>query len=454
MKKGFTLVELLAVIVILGLLSVLIVPKVINTLNESEQKTNMASANGLLKAAEYKYQDNEIKGTNQTITIDYTNNINIDKLEYNGKQPEKGKILINSNGKIAMAVKIGDYCYKKELTESEITFKHYNEETCVTKIPTTVTSGDGLYESETEPGRLIYRGTNPNNYINIKEDGTNNILYRIVSYESDGTIKVVRNENLSTKMAWDERDSSDLTTGPRSNTNNTFCYYSEGRYYYYGCNVWGNMNNTYYNGQTLSPEFKYRYYSNNSTETLQEHSNTGTVNTDSTLNQYLNGTWLTSTLSNYIDNHNFNVGGLYYYFTVYTGGDKGIAREKEEEKLYAWTGKVGLLTLTEYVESSTNPSCTDVWSNYYYNPDNETNTTSNEWPCKYDNYNYKSEYNQWFITSEPYYPYTVWMLYTHGYFTTTIAYNVLGVRPAFYLKSTIQIAGQGTTENPYYIVER
>ena len=60
MKKGFTLVELLAVITILGLLAVIIVPKVTKTIKDSEQKTNMASANGLLKAAEYRYQDNEI----------------------------------------------------------------------------------------------------------------------------------------------------------------------------------------------------------------------------------------------------------------------------------------------------------------------------------------------------------------------------------------------------------
>ncbi len=37
-KNGFTLVELLAVIVILGLLMVIIAPKITNTLNESEKK--------------------------------------------------------------------------------------------------------------------------------------------------------------------------------------------------------------------------------------------------------------------------------------------------------------------------------------------------------------------------------------------------------------------------------
>ena len=130
MKKGFTLVELLAVIVILGLLSLLIVPKIVNTLKDSEEKTNMASAKGLLKAAEYTYQDNEIKGISENITIDYTNNINTDKLDYNGSKPEKGKINIYSNGDISMAVKIGNNCYIKSVSENDITTQAYNDETC------------------------------------------------------------------------------------------------------------------------------------------------------------------------------------------------------------------------------------------------------------------------------------------------------------------------------------
>lgn len=52
------------------------------------------------------------------------------------------------------------------------------------------TSCDGeLVEDTNEPGRYIYRGHNPCNYINIKENGIN-VKYRIYSIESDGTIKV------------------------------------------------------------------------------------------------------------------------------------------------------------------------------------------------------------------------------------------------------------------------
>ena len=46
-----------------------------------------------------------------------------------------------------------------------------------------VTSGDGLYEDQYETGRYIYRGSEPNNYIQF-----NNELWRIVAKETDGTM--------------------------------------------------------------------------------------------------------------------------------------------------------------------------------------------------------------------------------------------------------------------------
>ena len=132
MKKGFTLVELLAVIVILGLISVIVVPKVVNTLNNSEEKTDLASAKGLLKAAQYKYQDNELKGIQENITINYETGQNIDKLEYSGEKPESGKIQVTSEGRISMAVKIKDKCYTKAFGSEEIKVQEYNSETCNT----------------------------------------------------------------------------------------------------------------------------------------------------------------------------------------------------------------------------------------------------------------------------------------------------------------------------------
>ena len=443
MKKGFTLVELLAVITILGLLAVIIVPKVTKTIKDSEQKTNMASANGLLKAAEYRYQDNEIKGTTEEVIINYETRENIDKLDYNGRPPEKGKLIITKDGKIVMAVKIGDSCYTKKLTSNDIEIAPYNEETCENNgklfisynIPETTTSGDGLYESTTEPGRLIYRGSNPNNYINIKEDGTNDTLYRIVSYETDGTIKVVRNERIGDRV-WD-------TKNIRIGDSNTYCSSAVD----YGCNVWGNQTNTLYNGSPLGDNFHYIYYVSADATTLT-NGVSGKVEAESTLNQFLNSKILNSEnswqpaiqLDNYIDNHSWNVGGVYY-----TSDDKGIEKEKEEERQLTWNGKVGLLNVTEYVEASTNPNCTSVRINY----GRECGS-----PCKINNWTmYNKSYTQWTISAFLNYKHIVWNVHMDGFFSNFgKAYLTSGVRPVFYLKSSIELGGNGTESDPYYII--
>ena len=65
-KKAFTLIELLAVIIILGILAVLIAPKVVNMINESEKSANMTSAQNIVKAAELKASNNMIENGKNT----------------------------------------------------------------------------------------------------------------------------------------------------------------------------------------------------------------------------------------------------------------------------------------------------------------------------------------------------------------------------------------------------
>ena len=458
-KNGFTLVELLAVIVILGLLMVIIAPKITKTLNESEKKTNMASAQNLVKSAQLKVSNNEIKGTSQNIKINYETKENINYLDYTGEKPEIGQVQIKTNGDIAMAVKFGDYCYLKSYNSNDITTIEYNEQTCGTNsdvfinytMPELAVSGDGLYESTTEPGRYIYRGLNPNNYINLKENGID-VTYRILSYESDGTIKVVRDASLG-NIAWD----------PQANRQNTAAgYYCNSAN---GCNIWGNQTNTYYNDTTLSElnqDFYFYYYPDNQTNTfsIKYNNNFGTVTTDSSLNTYLNGASYYDTLDfkDKIETHSFNVGGLFYY-NGYTGGDKGLLKEKQEIQSFTWNGKIALMDITEFVETSLSNTCTSVWSNYRYNPDNLDSSSaviysSGQWPCAKQNWNYKSAFHQWFLSAYSHYRFNVWYVNQAGSFGYYGANNTnIGVRPAFYLKSSIKLGGLGTVDNPYYIVE-
>lgn len=74
-KKGFTLVELLAVIVILGIVLVIATPKIFNSINIGKAKANIINQNNLLKSAKKYYAKNsydlpENIGESKELSID------------------------------------------------------------------------------------------------------------------------------------------------------------------------------------------------------------------------------------------------------------------------------------------------------------------------------------------------------------------------------------------------
>ncbi len=444
--RGFTLIELLAIIVILAIIAVITVPIILNIIEDAKKGSITDSAYGYKNAIKsysvyLQTVDSTSNGLKGSYTVDELKSLG---LEVTGQEPDSGTILIDNDG-ISGCLKYDEYAsymYNNEVINT-------SKGNCPTQK--LVTEGDGLYKSETEPGRLVYRGQNPNNRIFLKEDGTNNTLYRIVSYETDGTIKVVRDEKLSTNMAWD-------TKNIRIGDSNTYCSSAAD----YGCNVWGKQSNTLYNGESLDNSFHYSYY-NSATATTLTSGASGTVADESTLNKYLNdGSWAPlEYLNSYIDNHKFNVGGL-YYTSSYKNGDKGVQREKEEESLLTWTGKIGLMNITEYAEASLNESC-DVFTNfgynaelYYYKDEGAStasiHTPSTGWPCAASNWTFKSGYHQWSLSPVSNNRYGVWSVHSTGYFYNISAIYTYGVRPAFYLKSGISLSGTGAENDEYQIV--
>ena len=421
-KNAFTLIELLAIIVILAVIAVITVPIILNIIENSKIGAVSDSAYGY-KDALQKYNmtlltvNPENEGLKGSYTVSELKNLG---LEVTGQEPSDGVLLLDEEG-ITGCLKFDEY--SAHLYNNEVI------STAKGNCPTQklVTTGDGLYKSTTEPGRLIYRGAEPNNKIFLKEDGTNNTLYRIVSYETDGTIKVVRDEKLSTNMAWDEAN-----VRKSDGTNNTYCT-SEN-----GCNVWGSQSNTLHNGSSLGDSFHYFYYSSPTATTLTNGAS-GKVGTESTLNKYLNdGSWTgLSNLESYIDNHSWNVGGVRYIVS-----DKGIVKEKEEERQLTWNGKVGLINITEYAEASLNPTCTSVRLNY---------ASDSGSPCKELNWTYKN-YHQWSLSPYSSYRNNVWFVNSTGSFYGNSAGGAsFGVRPAFYLKSGISLSGTGATGAEYTI---
>ncbi len=109
-KNGFTLVELLAVIVILGLLVLLIVPKVIGIFNSSKVKSYEVSINNLVKSLNSIAVDkkaNLISFNGCIIDFDNDSNTCTD-LEYTGELPDSGSISVDSDGVVNGSVGFGD----------------------------------------------------------------------------------------------------------------------------------------------------------------------------------------------------------------------------------------------------------------------------------------------------------------------------------------------------------
>ncbi len=62
-KKGFTLVELLAVIVVLAIIMVIAVPSVLNSMNAARQSSFLVYAEKMINSAQAKYQSDSLVNT-------------------------------------------------------------------------------------------------------------------------------------------------------------------------------------------------------------------------------------------------------------------------------------------------------------------------------------------------------------------------------------------------------
>ena len=262
-------------------------------------------------------------------------------------------------------------------------------------------SGDGLYADEYTSGRYVYRGANPNNYIEF-----NNELWRIIAKEADGTYKILRNE-IVTNMPFDSQGAR--TTG----------YCSQGSAPTYGCNVWSSTAN-----MVASPsEFTNGSY-------------TGTVGADSEMLTYLNGEYLNSITVNKekIVNHDYNIGAV-------VSDNEDLNAQIEGEKAYKWNGKVGLISHSDYINANSNQElCGTDKINY-----------ENYETCRNDDWMYISGTWWWTLSPNAGGSNGVWSVRADGYLDHSDARFSFGVRPAVYLTSSLSLSGSGTQSDPYRI---
>ena len=277
---------------------------------------------------------------------------------------------------------------------------------------TPVTEGDGLYEDEYEEGRYVYRGSNPNNYIMF-----NNELWRIISKEADGTYKIIRNDVLSNR-AFDKQNRT---------SSSTYCKSTR------GCGVYAAVSGTF-----SSPS----------------GSQSGTVTEDSSIKIYLNDDYyvnnINSTAKDQMTSHSFNIGAVEYLNQSGAEADS-IEKNIAGEKMYTWTGNVGLVNVSDILRASTNPLCTSATTsssdvdacNSNYLLDKGSASSLYYWTI--NAYSYESGGNS----------YDAW--YGDAYRSSARVYNsgasssANAPRPAVFLKSDTTLSGSGTESDPYTI---
>ena len=292
-----------------------------------------------------------------------------------------------------------------------------------------VTSGDGLYEDQYETGRYIYRGSEPNNYIQF-----NNELWRIIAKETDGTYKIVRDELLPqnegyTFMAYDEANH-------RATENNTYCTNPN-----WGCGVFAAVSGTF-----QTPNGNY----------------SGTVTEDSSIKEYLNNTYyptLNGTAKTQVQSHAFNIGSVQY---LDESGNDSIEKNIAGEKMYKWTGNVGLINVSDLLKASTNTACTSATDELNGAMQDVPEETCGSYLTTMSPINEElGGIGYWtmnaFSAESDADSYNVWLAaFTQGLgvFGRNNAHfdDFSGARPVLYLKSDIELtSGTGTKLDPFVI---
>ena len=282
-----------------------------------------------------------------------------------------------------------------------------------------VTEGDGLYEDIYEEGRYVYRGQNPDNYIWFNDE-----LWRIVAKETDGTYKIIRNDVLA-QRAFDERNH-------RSTENNSYCTNPT-----LGCGVYAAVEGTF-----SSPS----------------GSQSGTVTEDSSIKLYLNDDYyvnnINATAKGQMTSHSFNIGAVEELDQSGAEADS-IEKNIVGEKMYIWTGNVGLANVSDILRASTNPLCTSA---SYLSIEGEGNECNSNYLL--DKGTASSLY-YWtinaFSSESGGNPHQVWngrVGSSYAYVNHYIVYisNSSASRPVVFLKSDTTLSGSGTSEDPFIIV--
>ena len=201
MKKGFTLIEIIAIIILLSVIALITYPVINNLITESKEKLYEKQISELERLSNTWVT----KNTNKLKTEEgYTYDLSFEELNEQGftsdeqiKNPKTGK---NLTGCMKVTYNSSKNGYDVAYDESCTTSGSSSEIILQNKIlgasnSNIVTTGEGLYSKTTSTGTTYYyKGAVENNYVKFADK-----VFRIVRINEDGTIRLITQDSVASQ---------------------------------------------------------------------------------------------------------------------------------------------------------------------------------------------------------------------------------------------------------------
>ena len=427
-KNGFTLVELLAVIVILAIILVIAVPKITDTIKNSKIASFESSAKTIAAQAEKKKMENEILDNSNPITCN--NLVKLSNSDYIScsvyfDSNNNALVTLYGSGKFEGLQVINGT--KGNAKAEEIKAPVYgNAVNYVNGLYAYDASSNGLERDTTSDNNIRYVGANPNNYVEF-----NGEAWRIIGVFGSN-LKLVRDDIL-TEYSFDNK-----TTAQGTETD-------------YGTNDWTNsylrefLNDYYYDGKTIT------CYSDSATSWTEGLTAKHETITCPDINK------ISTTAKSMIQKTTWTLGGTTWktnsapYETYPVNELYESERGTKVYSKHATTSSdyIGLIYPSDYGYASTDASCRqNLRAGLTY-----TNNAYGGTPtCKNNNWLFKGV---WYWTISPRSSNASGVFHVSG----DINLNNIdalyrdSVRPSVFLKSNIKILSGSGTKNDMYKLE-
>ena len=225
-RNAFTLIELLAVIVVLAIIALIATPIVMNTIKQSKKGAAERSADSFVKQVETAVATERLNGnvmedgeyevtSDGNLCKDKSTSCGDDqkiKIEMSGTKPTSGKVKItNGVAQISTKLTVGDYDVKYNTESKKYEATEKGNTTPDTPQPTkTYTNGEVVYFNVTTGAKCSssdYTETQSNT-------GVNSGCMKFYAFNDDGkdTVNLILDHNTTSVVAWNSSGSN--TSGP------------------------------------------------------------------------------------------------------------------------------------------------------------------------------------------------------------------------------------------------